>query len=258
MEAVTGVEAVATIGQPPEAPQATDWAEVDADLSVVEGDLEVLEEPVVEKEAIVEATAPAEETAAPAPVYGAPVVAVAPPTAEEKAAAERNELERLVALYKLSDEDATKMYTEPGEVLPKLLAKMHQQAAKDVLDSMQKVVPSIVESNERVSRVETEARTAFFSVNDDLAKPEYEGMVLKVGKMFRELNPSASKEEAVVKIGEMTRVALGLPGKSSAKAPEVVPVVVPFTPSRGGTGGSIPAPKNMWSELNSEFDKDDY
>lgn len=247
------------VNQPHEAAdtQSVNWDEVNTALDVVEveGDVEVLSKPVG-----------AEPMIAPAPVvepvaYTAPQPpAPAPLTPQQIAERKADELAKLEQLYALSEEDSAGMFTEPDKVLPKLLARMHQQATVSVLDSMQTAVPQIVQSNSEATRVETEARQAFFSVNDDLAKPEFEAAVLQIGAMYRQVNPNAPKAEAIQKIGELARVALNLPAKGGAvaTAPAAKPANVPFTPSRGGTGGAKAAgPKGAWEQLNAEFDESD-
>lgn len=167
-------------------------------------------------------------------------------------------MQALEQLYALSEDDAHAMITEPEKVLPKLLAKMHLQATQSVLNSMQTVVPQIVSTTSNAAKAETEARQAFFSVNDDLAKPEYEPAVLQIAAMYRQINPTAPRAEAIQKIGELARVSLGLPAKGAAQA--VAPVAgvpqQPFTPARGGTGGGAPASQNEWAKLASEFDQE--
>lgn len=241
--------------------QSVNWDDVNTALDVVEveGDVEVLEEPVAAEVVAATPVAPASvvEPAAYAPPQP---VAPAPPTPQQTAERKADELAKLEQLYALSEEDSAGMFTEPDKVLPKLLARMHQQAAASVLDSMQTAVPQIVQSTSEATRVETEARQAFFSVNDDLAKPEFEAAVLQIGAMYRQVNPHAPKAEAIQKIGELTRVALNLPAKGVAVAATSVakPANAPFTPSRGGTGGAKAAgPKGTWEQLNAEFDESD-
>ena len=239
----------------PAVEQTVNWDDVNdaLDVAEVEGDVEVLEEPAAK---VVEVVAP--EVAPVVPQYVAPTAPQ--PTPQQLAAQRAADLTKLEDLYKLSEEESAAMFTEPEKVLPKLLAKMHQQATQSVLDSMQTAVPQIVQRTESATRVETEARQAFFSVNSDLAKPEYEAAVLQVGAMFRQVNPKAPREVAVQKIGELARVALNLPPKAAGVVaePAAAQTSKPFTPSRGGTGGRGAAgPKGTWEQLNAEFDETD-
>jgi len=243
----------------PAVEQTVNWDDVNdaLDVAEVEGDVEVLEVPAAQVAEVV-APAVAAEVAPVVPQYVAPTAPQ--PTPQQLAAQRAADLTKLEDLYKLSEEESAAMFTEPEKVLPKLLAKMHQQATQSVLDSMQTAVPQIVQRTESATRVETEARQAFFSVNSDLAKPEYEAAVLQVGAMFRQVNPKATKEVAVQKIGELARVALNLPPKAAVAAaePAAVQTSKPFTPSRGGTGGRGAAgPKGTWEQLNAEFDETD-
>lgn len=241
---------------------SVDWSAIATEPETIEGDTEVLDDgegaeapvvaPVVEAApASAPVVAPAEEV--PVEVTKAP----APPFDMKKW--EEDSVAQLQELYKLSEEDTRSLLTEPETVLPRLLAEAHMQMTKSVLESVQGIIPNVMETTQVASKAETEARNAFFSVNKDLAKPEYEEAILAAGSVFRKLNPLVPRDEAVRRIGEMARVSLGLP-LLSAQMEQVVetpPAPKPFTPARGNTGGAAPASKNEWAGLAAEFENED-
>lgn len=300
-ETVPAVEAPETN---PVAPSVTDdgevinWMDESAEpdepeeiagVSTVEGDVEVLDatvapteptttEPVTEA---VPATTPVEPTpAAQAPDQTAqttePVPAVTepqPPKAEpvtmspeEALKWEQGEIDKLVPLYKLSDEEVLSIDSEPEVAFPKLAAVLHYKMTRALVATMQQMIPGMVDTHQAISKVQAQARTDFYTANPDLDKPEYEQAVLQVGEMYRKVNPNAPRAEAIKVIGEMARQALQQPALVPVTAPaggEVPPVVIPsanvtpivaekpkpFTPARGGTGAMKPAAKNEWVEL---------
>lgn len=241
---------------------SVDWSAIAAEPETIEGDTEVLDEggevgdttdaPVVEVAPVV---APVEPAAEETPVVDIPR---APVPAFDMEKWEEDSVAQLQELYKLSEEDTRSLLTEPETVLPRLLAKAHMQMTKSVLESVQGIIPNVMETTQVASKAETEARNAFFSVNRDLAKPEYEEAILAAGSVFRKLNPNTPRDEAVKRIGEMARVSLGLPLLSwQVQVAPAAPAPQPFTPARGNTGGRAPASKNAWAGLAAEFENED-
>ena len=231
----------------------------------VEGDVEVLDDgaATVATEATEPAAAPAVEPQ-PAVVETQPVAAPeAPvPAAQEPFDAvkwEQEQLGNLEQLYQLSEEEQQAFLTEPEKTLPKLAAAMHMRVTKSILNAVQSLVPQMIQQTQSMSVRENTARSDFFSVNSDLNKPEYEQAILQVGQMFRQVNPKATKEEAVKRIGELVRVSLGLQQpqvQEPAQQPQQPQSVRPFSPARGGGGGVTPpaAKGNMWEQMAGEFD----
>lgn len=248
---------------------SVDWSAVAVEPDEVEGDVEVLAAPEIEESAPEGEAKPVETPVAAEPVQVEPVgeepaavpeMPAAPVTAPfDMAKWEAESVNKLQELYKLSEEDARSLLTEPETVLPKLMAKAHMQMTKAVLESVQGIIPNVMETTQAATKAETEARNAFFSVNKDLAKPEYEQAILEAGAVYRRLNPKASRDEAVRRIGEMVRINFGLP-LLSEQTKEVTPPQEPpkpFTPARGSTGGAAPAQKGQWEQLASEFENED-
>lgn len=238
----------------------------DDEEGVVEGDQEVVdtgkaplevatETAVAESPAVIAEPAPVVEAVQAAAPVVAPV-ALAEPSVTE-AEQETSDLANLEALYGLTDAEAEALATEPELVLPKMLAKQHLRMTKSILASVQSVLPQMMQASAQSASVETAARNQFFSANKDLDKPEYQAAILQVGKMFRQVNPKATSEVAVQRIGEMVRMSLGLPVQSVGAVETIVPpapavpAVRPFTPARGGSGSSVSATPGVWEELSS-------
>jgi hypothetical protein len=114
--------------------------------------------------------------------------------------------------------------------------------------------------------IDSAAKTDFYSANPDLNKPEFEEAVMKIGVMYRQVNPNAPRAEAIKVIGELSRTALKLnplaaseapAGETAAVVPNVTPITKqaspkPFTPARGGSAPAKKVEKSPWEDLLDE------
>lgn len=243
----------------------------DEEGTAVEGDLEIGEagpepegfakpaEPVV-VESVANAPPVAAEPAQPA-APSAPVK-VEPAVPFDAVAWEKEQLTNLEQLYQLTEAEQQAFLTEPENTLPKLAAAIHMKVTKAVLNAVQGNLPQMIQQHQSVASTETAARSAFYEANPDLADPAYEPAILQVGQMFRKMNPTAPREEATKKIGELVRVSMGLSPVQQGTVPSAVPVgnvppaaPRPFTPARGGSGAGVPVAQetNIWAALASEM-----
>lgn len=211
-------------------------------------------------------TTPAAPAAAPAaadtPAAPAPAATETPPAAktpeqleaERQAAitalaeAQKKQFDELVDYYKIPDDMAARFQTEPEVVLPQLAAKVHQAIAINLERTLSSVVPNLIRNVAKMDSVEAEARTAFTARWPELVKHEPE--VLRIGAIYRQLNPNATRETAIERIGQLVYEALGLTppapaaGGASALAAPAAPAAParPFTPAGGAGGARGPAP----------------
>lgn len=170
------------------------------------------------------------------------------------------QLTALQAQYKLSDEDAAAMITEPEVVLPKIVADLHLKVMENVLTSVQRMVPQMLKQVTSETERETTAKKQFMSINPDLDNPQYEKAIMHFGQTFRSLNPNASPEEAAKAIGALVRAAYGMqaPGvaQPQVQAPAAAPA--PYVPVRGGGGGQMPVtPSNQFEAFALELMQED-
>lgn len=156
---------------------------------------------------------------------------------------------KLTEHYTLTEDDAVAMATEPERVLPKLAAKLHMQVLQEARAQIMNMIPQVVKGVQMRETLETKAQGEFFGSWPELKGKESE--VVQMGLMFRQLNPKATPEEAIARIGEMTMNALGIKRVSNAEPPG--------TPSAGGSnvrafkpagGGSSSAGAKSKQEAN--------
>jgi len=200
----------------------------------------------------------------PSPAAEAPK-APAPPTAEQlearkKASEEADKVNtaKLVELYKLTDEEASQVQTDPEAVLPQFAARIHKAVLTSLVHSMGQILPHQIRAVSTQVTNENSMREEFFG-----RWPELKGhdkQVLEAGEIFRRLNGTATKAEAIERIGAIVLAGMG---KTVAppSATTTTPAATPKTPAKtgfrpaGATGAkpAAPAVDNEWAELANEF-----
>jgi hypothetical protein len=138
----------------------------------------------------------------------------------------------LTELYKLSEEDAEKVQTEPELVLPKLLANMHLNLQRTLLEGMQQVLPQVMGQTSAVQAREAEAKKVFYGEWPELA--QHHAKVVEIGKMYRQLNPKATPDEAIQAIGLMAMQTLKIKQKEQKSTSREAPT----KPAMPGSSGS--------------------
>lgn len=202
---------------------------------------------------------PSPVAAAPTPVE--PVVETPPPSDEARVAATSELFEKrkqaLMEHYKLPDDAALKIVSEPEAILPELLAKVHMQVEAQMLHAMQRFVPQIMKAATQAQSAETQYKNAFFEKYPELV--EHEKEALQVGVMFRQINKTATQDEAIKAIGETTLAALGLQRGGPAPATLGTPPATPaFKPAQPGGAGSLPVEsENVFTRMAEELLSED-
>lgn len=245
----------------PSADSGIDWADLSADVDDDAGS-DFGDEPGAPAEpaapapeaqppAVVEA--PAAETP-PEVIQPEQVAPVTPPvtqTPEQARQAENAYMAQLENLYKFDEETTLTLQTEPEKVLPALAAKLHLDVMKSVLAQVQGMIPEVMQQQTTMSTRETKAKGEFYGSWPELQK--YEAQVLEVGKMYRAMNPTASAEEAIQRIGETAMTALGL----TRAAPPAPPPTPPRAGFRPAVPGRVSAPEVAPTEWDQLLDDDD-
>lgn len=260
--------------------QAVDWAAFSGETPGAFDESTEGEEPQVEPENSPEETPentaptpPTTEENPPSETPGETPTPVEPPktpepNAEEIAAQQKQlqedfqkweaaQIEELTGVYGFDEETAMRLQTEPELVLPKLAAQLQINAVKQAVEVVQRMIPQMVpQVQQQMSRVQ-QAEELFYGVNPDLKGKE--AQVLAAGKMFREINPKASPEEAAKQIGIIVRQSMGLPALEAGAKPatQKPPKPAPHKPAAAGGGrAAAPAPtdKSMWAKLVEDDD----
>lgn len=189
-------------------------------------------------------------------------------TPEQKAERERLNAEaaakvrqKLVDSYKLPEELAARFATEPEAVLPELAATLHQAVLGEMQQWATQFVPAFFQSYQRAQRANEEAQTQFYGKWPQLKGKE--NQVLQVGSMYRQMNPKATPEEALQKVGELACAALGIPITAAAPgAGTPQQRVVQQQPVRpagvgGSQAGNTPQSDNIFATMAEDMLHDD-
>lgn len=204
--------------------------------------------------------APATEEAA-----QTPEAAVEPPAAltpEQQAELQRQwqeyqakQQEQLEQYYAIDEESALALATEPEKVLPKLAAQLHMSVMQQVQAEIAQSIPTLLKGTQEREVRESKAKNEFFTAWPELKGKENE--VMQMGLMFRQLNPKATPQEAIQRIGEMTMNALGIARQQQQQQQQQQRPAAPATPFRPAGGPSAVRPagtqsKNAWEDLLDE------
>jgi hypothetical protein len=234
-------------------------APVEAPPSAVEAPPPVVAEPApVEPEAIIP---PQPEAPVVSSVPEQPVeVAVETPPVDYAAQREtaRTELEKH---YALSKEDADLMISEPEKVLPKLASQMYVEMYENVMRSVQQMLPNAVQHINHTSQVGQKDEDEFYTSWPALK--EHSKEVLRIGQMYRQMNPTAPKEQFIREVGLQSAIALklpidGVPGMAPSTTAPAAPVTPPYVPPQGGSVNTPPAPApsgNAFGDLADEWEE---
>lgn len=239
--------------------------------STVEGDEVVVETPEPEAKSVqtpATETPPAQPATPPSetPATTEPVAPVAPATPAQTPAEyqawRETKVKELESMYAIDEDSATALLTEPEVVLPKLAAKVHMEVLESSMRAMQAMMPVMMQQVQQHTEINTRAKNLFTSINPDLVDPAYEPHIMQFGQVYRNVNKTASPEEAARAIGALVRSALGIaqtPAPAGQPAPVQVQAPVPFTPARGGGSGAarVGQSDNPFTQLADEFLRED-
>lgn len=170
---------------------------------------------------------------------------------------QQSEMSRLEKdVYALSEDDAARLQTEPELVLPQLAAKMHMTVMQNALEAVQRMIPQMLQPELKRGETESKAQDMFFKVNSDLDPKKHLPKIIEAGKLYRQMNPKATPEEAAQAIGQIVRVGLGLKTQPTAP-PQGNGSKAPHRPPAAGSRGAAANPKakaepTKWDEFIDE------
>lgn len=256
-EAGEGQDLPGATPQEGDAPAQDDrWSDFLLDEEPVDLEEEIETPPAEPAPAPVEepAATPAEPEVPAQEIPEAPVIpAQAPITPEQLAEYKANFQTHLTKQYAFSEEEVLSLQTEPEKVLPQMAARLHMEVLDNVMQHVYQALPNVIQSHTQSSLREQKAQEEFFGAWPELRGAEQQ--VLQMGQMFRQMNPKATPQEAIQRIGEITMAALG---KKRATAPAAEtfpePPPAPFRPAAPGRVASPLPGKNKWEALMDDDD----
>lgn len=173
--------------------------------------------------------------------------------------------------YKLSEKDLQELDTDAAAFIPKLLARAHYNAAINTIQQISNMVPRIVEAVTSSRIVENEAVNEFKTAwpNIDQEDDNHMKVVNTLANTYRQMNPTASRQDAIRYVGEAATAFLQLQRPAnSAPATAGAPArranggqqprgPAPFTPASGGAPvpvNNAPQPGDMFAGMGLQLD----
>lgn len=209
--------------------------------------------------AVPPATPPATPPVAATPPTPAPPSPQPGPSNEELQQQRESYRAELVKAYTLTPEQADQALTQPEEVLPALAAEIQLRTSEAITRGLLQVLPQIVQQVVKTQELTAKGEDEFFSRFADLKDDAGRQAVLALGQAFRQLNPNATKEEFIAKVGLAARVALGRQADGGAPNPPTPgPGLAPPPPPAAPGGGSqsiapSSGPVNKFTKLFEEL-----
>ena len=184
-------------------------------------------------------------TPAPAEAPAAPVPEQPSQTAEQmqasRAAARNNWVTELKSQYALSEDQASQLVDNPGEVLPQIVAEMHVNVMDNVMQFLRQNMPTMVEQRLTATQQREQAESAFYSQWPELKK--HHNLVMEMGRAWRNNNPQASQEDFIKQVGPIAWSAAGLSLQDLVTKTGGAPAPAAAPAPAGPQGGYSPAPQ---------------
>lgn len=166
-------------------------------------------------------------------------------------------------VYALSEEEVEGVLSDPGKHLPQMMARVHVNAVQGVLRHVAQQMPAMVSGLLRAREENSQREESFFKAWPQLDRTKHMADIVKVGQVFRQLNPNATQEDFIKTVGAQVVLAHGLhlQQQQQQQAPPqqpVAPTVPVFQPAGVGHQGGTPAPAqvNIWEEFTEAMKED--
>jgi hypothetical protein len=205
-----------------------------------------------------------------------PATPVAGQKTEEELAAEKKAADEstrkyqadLEKYYAIEEKElVAQLESEPHLALPKLAAKLHMAIVNEAIARLNGYLPVALTQHSEITRVETEAKNAFYGRWPGLKGQEKQ--VLEMGRMYRSQNPSATQEAALEAVGRLVYAAMGQPAPGdvpAAGAPAAAPTAPaapkpkgfrPASPGGGTPASGAPKETNPFTKFADELLEED-
>lgn len=165
----------------------------------------------------------------------------------------RSQLIDVVAqqVYQLQAEELEAINTEPEKAIPKMLARVHVNAVQGVLRHVAQQMPAMVSGLIQAQSEYRKREDEFFTAWPQLDRTKHRDQIMKVGQVFRQLNPNATMEDFVKQVGAQVVLMNGLHVQQQNSPPPPTPQAAAFVPAGAGRSSVPPAPpdSNPWAEM---------
>jgi hypothetical protein len=144
----------------------------------------------------------------------------------------------LASFYALDEEQAAALSTDPAQVLPALAAKVHYAAVEGSVQAILSVLPNFIR-NMQAQNYSAQSNEAKFYDRWPALK-SHDAKVLEVGRVWRQLNPEASMEVFIDKVGTLVAGMVGSTRAPLAPQPRGAPA---------STSRQVEVAPDIWGDL---------
>jgi hypothetical protein len=179
--------------------------------------------------------------------------------------------------FKLSDKDVEALEADTVGTIPRLLARTAVVMQKNFLMQMANIVPRMVQAHGEVTKRHGEAVGEFYGRWPDIEKAKgqqievgghklsVDQLVTRYATVYRQMNPTASRQEAIEAVGPMVMMAAKINPSASTTAPTTRPATpmapngsrspqpAPFVPAGPASGGAIQTTPSQLSPVEVMF-----
>ena len=182
----------------------------------------------------------------------------APLTFEQAQAMRANAEGLLAEHYKMSEDQVTQFELNPEQAIPKLAARIYMDAVTGALQQVQQALPSLLDSHTKVQQASDQNETSFYNSWPQLNAQEATPTVMRIGQVYRQLNPQATAAEFIRDVGAQAMVALRIAPQEQGNGAADVPKIPAFKPAGSSPRrGTVSAPDNVFAALSDSMDAED-
>lgn len=160
-----------------------------------------------------------------------------------------------------TDDDMVEFASEPKKALSKMGARLHVDLVQNMLGTIANQLPQMVIGMMEAQKQHATAEGVFWDKWPQLDREKDKPAVMQIFQVFRQMNPTATAEQAIQMVGAQAMVALNrLQAAPVAQAAVPAARQAPFQPA--GNGAAPPpggAPQNLspWERMSMVMDADD-
>lgn len=159
-------------------------------------------------------------------------------------------------MFQLSPEDMQALETDVAGTVPKLLAKAFVKTQINAMMQLSRIIPEMVRRSTADMRNHTENEGVFYARWPQIEKAKYQDLVNRFGITYRQMNPTATRDQMIEELGPLIMMAAKIPltavpavpnggvaqpQNGGRAAPAHQPS--PFTPATPGPAASVQAPE---------------
>jgi hypothetical protein len=152
------------------------------------------------------------------------------------------------ALFSLSPEDVEALESEPVVTIPKLLARGFVQSQRQMLLTMARIVPAMLERHLTLQTKVKANESAFYDRWKEIDSAKHGDLVAKTAVLYRQLNPQATMAQAIEDVGMMVLGLAKIVPAAAAAAPSVGNGMAKTPPFRPAVGGPAAVPQQVESQ----------